>query len=225
MSEQIKQMFSRVAARYDLVNTLLSFGMHHRWRKTAVQLVQPPRDGKVLDLACGTGDLALAFSRVMSESAVIVASDFSAEMLRHAERKFAGTNITTALADAMSLQHADESFDVCSIAFGIRNVDDPVTALREMHRVVRARGKILVLEFGQPTGWFGTLYRWYSRVVIPKIGGLVSSDGAAYEYLHASSSAFPCGEEFMALMRRSGIESIETKRLLFGAVWVYVGMK
>ena len=218
-------MFSRIARRYDAANTWLSFGLHHRWRAKAVRLAAPPESARALDLACGTGDFAIAFAKVIGEHGSVIATDFTSEMLVHAKEKVARYNITLEQADAMSLQYAELSFDVCSIAFGIRNVDNPVTALREMNRVVKPGGKIVVLEFGQPDGWFGKMYRWYAETIIPFLGGLITGEKSAYQYLQTTSRDFPCGEKFTSLMRQAGIENIDLYAFTGGVVYLYVGRK
>lgn len=225
MSEKVRNMFSQISPRYDLANTLLSFGSHYRWRRKAVQLTNPPVGGKLLDLACGTGDFAIAFARAFGKKGSVIATDFSEEMLQYAQAKIHGYNISLELADAMHLPFDSNMFDVCSIAFGIRNVDDPVAALREMNRVVKPNGKIVVLEFGQPRGFFGKMYRLYSRHWIPVMGGIITGNKHAYSYLQKTSADFPCGERFAALMKRAGIDHVQTKKLLFGAVYIYVGKK
>lgn len=188
-------------------------------------LTAPLHGAKVLDLATGTGDFAIAFARAIGVDGEVVATDFTPDMLRHAEKKIERYNISLAVADAMQLQFDDNSFDVCSIAFGIRNVDDPVVALREMKRVVKPGGKIVVLEFGQPSGCFGMFYRWYSNVVIPFLGGIITGERKAYKYLQISSVAFASGAQFIGMMNQAGVHVLAMKRLLFGAVCVYVGEK
>lgn len=225
MSDQIRSMFSRISRRYDLANTLLSFGAHHRWRMKSVRLAAPKKDARVLDLACGTGDFAIEFAKAIGDQGHVVAGDFSEEMLRLAEKKASKYNISFVVADAMNLQFDDESFDVCSIAFGIRNVDDPVVALYEMKRVLKGKGKIVVLEFGQTSGFFGKLFRLYSNHVIPLIGSFVTRDRNAYKYLQESSMKFPCGDAFALMLNNAGFKNVIQKKLLFGVVYIYVGDK
>ena len=226
MSETVRQMFAEIAPRYDTTNTILSFGIHHLWRRRAVQESgAAPRD-RVLDCATGTGDLALAFKRAVGPEGVVVGTDFCAEMLEHAPAKAraAGLEVEWEVQDAMNLTFTASSFDVASISFGIRNVDDPVRALRSMARTVRSGGRVVVLEFGQPRGAFGSLFRWYSDNVIPRIGGLVTGEPEAYAYLNRTSSAFPCGEEFLALMDEAGGFSERRAISMTGGIcWLYVG--
>ncbi|HEX9602680.1 MAG TPA: ubiquinone/menaquinone biosynthesis methyltransferase, partial [Myxococcales bacterium] len=172
MSEQVREMFASIARRYDAANEVLSLGVHRAWRRAAVRLSGVLPGDRVLDCATGTGDLALAFKRAVGPSGEVVGTDFCAEMLASAPAKAqrAGLPVRFEVADALSLPYADASFDVASIGFGIRNVDDPVRCLREMARVVRPGGRVVVLEFGQPRGPFGALFRVYSRQVMPALG-------------------------------------------------------
>jgi len=158
----------------------------------------------------------------------VIGTDFCAEMLRPApaKAKRAGLDVKFAVADALALPYPDGRFDVASIAFGIRNVDDPLRCLREMARVVKPGGSVIVLEFGQPRGAFGALFRAYSRGVMPLVGGLLTGNRAAYEYLPRTAAAFPAGERFLALMRESGAFSrVEAHPLTFGTAYVYRGVK
>jgi demethylmenaquinone methyltransferase / 2-methoxy-6-polyprenyl-1,4-benzoquinol methylase len=226
MSTEVREMFSAIAPRYDLANDVLSFGLHHRWRQRAVNLSGAAEGQSVLDCATGTGDLALAFKRAVGASGKVVGTDFCVEMLASAPGKAqrAGLRVQFEVADATALPYRDRSFDIASIAFGIRNVDDPLLCLREMARVVRPRGRVVVLEFGQPTGLFGALFRLYSRALLPRIGSLVSGNRLAYEYLPRSAAAFPAAERFLTLMNETGaFENMTAHALTFGTAYVYVG--
>ncbi len=226
MSTEVRQMFSSIAPRYDVTNEVLSFGVHRLWRRTAVRLSGAKEGSHILDCATGTGDLALVFKRKVGTSGRVVGTDFCPEMLESAPAKAAkaGLQVGFQVADALALPFADNSFDVASIAFGIRNVDDPVKCLKEMARVVRPGGRVVVLEFGQPTGFFGALFRFYSKVVMPRVGGLLTGNRAAYEYLPRTSAAFPAGDRFLALMEQSGgYKERVAHPLTFGTSYVYVG--
>ena len=219
-------MFSTIAPRYDVVNELLSFGVHKGWRKATVRAASVDPGMSVLDCASGTGDLALAFKRAVGKDGDVVGTDFCAEMLARAPAKAesAGLDIRFEVADVLKLPYPSARFDRASIAFGIRNVDDPVQALRELRRVVKPGGKVVVLEFGQPTGFFGALYRFYSRFVMPLIGGLVSGNRAAYQYLPRTAAAFPAGEAFLHLMDQAGgFKTRMALPLTFATAFVYVG--
>jgi demethylmenaquinone methyltransferase/2-methoxy-6-polyprenyl-1,4-benzoquinol methylase len=227
MSDQVRQMFSDIAPRYDLANSVLSMGTHQGWRRAAVKASAAQSGAKVLDCATGTGDLAIAFKRTVGGGGRVVGTDFCAEMLLHAPQKAAreGLEIQFELADAQALPYSDDSFDVCSIAFGIRNVDDPVKCLREMARVVRQGGRVVVLEFGQPAGFFGALFRIYSTFVLPWLGGVISGRPAAYKYLDRTASKFPSGNAFTELMQQAGVfATIQDRPLTFGTVHVYTGI-
>lgn len=227
MSAEVRQMFASIAPRYDTANQLLSLGLHRRWRKAAVRLSGARPSERVLDCATGTGDLALAFKRAVGPAGEVVGTDFCAEMLEPAPAKAARAKLDVRfeVADALALPFGDRAFDVASIAFGIRNVDDPVRCLRELSRVVRPGGRVVVLEFGQPDGAFGALFRFYSRGVMPLVGGLVTGNRGAYEYLPRTSAAFPAGERFLALMDAAGtFSSRAAHALTFGTAYVYVGV-
>ncbi|MBF5043964.1 bifunctional demethylmenaquinone methyltransferase/2-methoxy-6-polyprenyl-1,4-benzoquinol methylase UbiE [Aggregicoccus sp. 17bor-14] len=227
MSTEVRQMFSSIATRYDVTNEVLSFGIHRLWRRKAIQLSGAKPGDAVLDCATGTGDLAIAFKHTVGGDGRVVGTDFCPEMLDSAPAKASreGLEIEFAVADAMDLrQYADATFDVASISFGIRNVDDPVKCLKEMARVVKPGGRVVVLEFGQPRGLFGGLFRFYSKVLMPFVGGLITGNRAAYEYLPRTAAAFPAGEKFLELMDRSGAYRKRAAHpLTFGTAYVYVG--
>jgi demethylmenaquinone methyltransferase/2-methoxy-6-polyprenyl-1,4-benzoquinol methylase len=220
-------MFASIAPGYDLTNEVLSMGVHRLWRRTAVKLSGAAPGQQVLDCATGTGDLAIAFKRAVSGQGRVVGTDFCAEMLVPAPAKAAreGLQIDFQVADAMALPFPDAQFDVASISFGIRNVDDPVKCLKEMARVVKPGGRVVVLEFGQPTGPFGALFRFYSKHIMPMIGGVLTGNRAAYEYLPRTSAHFPANDKFLALMDQSGAYASRAAHpLTFGTAYVYVGV-
>lgn len=220
-------MFGRIAGTYDRANQILSFGLHHRWRSATVERSGASAGNRVLDCATGTGDLAVAFARAVGPNGEVTGTDFCEEMLARAPEKAAraGVSIRFETADVLALPYADGRFDIASIAFGIRNVQDPERALREMARVVRPGGRVVVLEFGQPGGaLFGPLYRFYSHRILPALGGLVSGDRSAYEYLDRTSSSFPAGPAFAERMRAAGaFRSVAFHPLTGGVAYVYVG--
>jgi demethylmenaquinone methyltransferase/2-methoxy-6-polyprenyl-1,4-benzoquinol methylase len=177
----------------------------------------------VLDCATGTGDLAVAFKKVVGPGRV-VGTDFTPEMIELAKQKSA--DITFEVADVTALPFDDDSFDIASISFGIRNVGDPVKAIAEMARVVRPRGRVIVLEFGQPSNRLAsTLYNTYRRHFLPRLGGAVTGERGAYEYLESSAARFPCGEEFVAMMASAArFSSIEFRPLTLGIAYLYRGV-
>lgn len=219
-------MFSDIAASYDRANSILSFGIHHLWRRATVAASGVRAGSSVLDCATGTGDLALAFKRAVGPTGRVVGTDFNADMLSYAPGKAQrkGLDVEFAVADAMHLPYADATFDAASISFGIRNVDEPRVALADMARVVKPGGKVVVLEFGQPRGIMGMLYGAYSRYVIPFIGGLVTGNRQAYEYLPTTAAAFPCREAFTDLMTSTGrLTNCSYRELTGGIAFLYVG--
>ncbi len=225
MSQTVQQMFAQIAPRYDLTNDALSFGVHRAWRRRAVELAEVKPGMRVLDCATGTGDLALAFKRATGTGEV-VGTDFCAEMIAPAAPKAAraGLEVRFEVADVLQLPYPDRSFDRASIAFGIRNVDDPLRCLKELARVTRPGGRVIVLEFGQPRGLYGALYRFHSRFVMPLLGQLLTGHRQAYEYLPRTAAQFPAGDRFLELMEQAGcFTATRAVPLLFGTAWVYLG--
>ncbi|QDK39181.1 bifunctional demethylmenaquinone methyltransferase/2-methoxy-6-polyprenyl-1,4-benzoquinol methylase UbiE [Bdellovibrio sp. NC01] len=225
--EIIRNMFSKVAANYDKGNNVLSMGVHHLWRKKLVKYAGTKPGQKVLDCATGTGDLAIEFKKTVGADGAVIGTDFCAEMLIPApgKAKERGLEIQFEQADVTQLQYADKNFDITSISFGIRNVGNPVKALQEMGRVTKSGGHVMVLEFGQVNiPVFGPLYNFYSQNILPKIGGLVTGQKDAYEYLQKSSAAFPCREGFIDLMKESGqFSKMEYISLTGGIAYIYKG--
>ena len=219
-------MFAEISATYDRANSYLSMGVHRRWRKRTVRESCVRPGDAVLDCATGTGDLALEFKRTVGRDGRVVGTDFCMEMLALApdKAKKAGLDISWEIQDAMALTYPDNSFDVASIAFGIRNVDDPVAALRSMGRVVRPDGLVLVLEFGRPLWWMRPFFSFYSRIVIPFVGGLISGQRDAYQYLTRTSAAFPTGAAFLELMDEAAVfASSRVVPLTGGIAYLYLG--
>jgi demethylmenaquinone methyltransferase/2-methoxy-6-polyprenyl-1,4-benzoquinol methylase len=228
VSAEVRQMFASIARRYDAANQVLSLGVHRGWRRAAVRISGAAPGQRVLDCATGTGDLALEFKRAVGAEGTVLGTDFCPEMVALAPAKAAaaGFQVGFAVADALALPYHDASFDVASIAFGIRNVDHPQRCLRELARVVRPGGCVVVLEFGQPRGPYGALFRAWSRGVIPAVGGLLTGNRAAYEYLPRTAARFPAGERFLALMREAGaFRACEAHPLWSGTAYVYRGLK
>ncbi len=226
--ETVRAMFGSIARRYDRANTVLSGGIHHLWRRKLVRWSGVLVGERVLDCATGTGDLAIAFARAVGPAGDVVGTDFSSEMLAPAPEKARrrGVTIRFEQADVTALPYADDSFDVASIAFGIRNVADRVRGLAEMARVVRPGGRVMVLEFGQPSApVIRPLFGFYSRNVLPAIGGVLTGNRQAYDYLDRSAGAFPCGDAFVALMRETGaFEAIEWRAYTGGIAYAYRGV-
>lgn len=226
MSEKVKNMFADIADDYDRINTVLSFGVHNIWRKKTVQESGAKPGDRVLDCASGTGDLAIEFKKAVGHEGYVKGTDFCKEMIEYAPLKAVKEELVIdfEVADAMNLPYEDSFFDIASIAFGIRNVDDPVVCLKEMGRVVKPGGRVVVLEFGQPGGIVKIPYRLYSKHVMPAIGGWISGNREAYTYLPETSARFPAGDKFLDLMDQAGTYSgRKAVRLTGGIAYIYVG--
>lgn len=225
MSDQVRQMFNAIAGSYDRANDVLSFGTHRLWKRKLVRSLGLHSGAHALDVATGTGDIARLLAETVGKSGQVIGVDFSGTMIEHAKVRFGEShpNISFETGDAMDLRFDDEMFDAATISFGIRNVDDPVAGLREMRRVVRSGGAVGVLETGQPSGLWGSIYRVYSDNVIPFVGGLVSGNRAAYRYLDKTAARFPCGERFRAMMIEAGFERVKVEPLFGGIAYLYIG--
>lgn len=227
MSEKVRSMFADIAGDYDRVNTVLSFGVHHAWRKRTIKESGAAPGDSVLDCATGTGDLAIEFKKKVGINGYVLGTDFCAPMIEPAPEKAKkeGLEIDFEVADAMDLPYDDDRFDIASISFGIRNVDEPVTALKEMARVVRPGGRVVVLEFGQPKGLLKYPYELYSQFIMPTVGGMLSGNKEAYTYLPKTSATFPAGKKFLKLMDNAGVFSEKRAiKLTGGIAFIYVGV-
>jgi demethylmenaquinone methyltransferase/2-methoxy-6-polyprenyl-1,4-benzoquinol methylase len=221
-------MFDRIAHRYDLLNRVLSLGLDHGWRRRASAALglAPEEHGEILDLATGTGDLAIAVAR-MHPSARVLGTDPSPNMLAIGQTKIEalGGRVRLTTGDAQAIEAADGAFAGVTIAFGIRNVPDRDRALREMTRVCRSGGRVVVLELGEPNvGILGPLARFHVRHVVPRIGALLSG-AREYRYLQTSIAAFPPAPEFARKMEGAGLTSVGFTPLTFGACTLYRGTK
>jgi len=219
-------MFGRVAHRYDLANHLLSVNIDKYWRSHTVQRVRPilmRPAARVIDLACGTGDLLIALEREAGRG--LIGSDFCHPMLRAAAGKLRRHALKSVLleADALSLPLADASVDLITIAFGFRNLANYRAGLTEIRRVLRPNGAVAILEFSQPPNrTFAALYNWYTRNVLPLIGGALSGSQDAYKYLPESVRKFPDAEDLAQMMRDANFE-VEWEHLTFGIVALHIG--
>lgn len=226
MGSEIQDMFTDIAPRYDLANRVLSAGIDRGWRRQTVRMAGAGPADRVLDVCSGTGDLALDLART---GATVVGSDFTFAMLQRTHPKVraqAGRLVhppTFVAGDTTDLPFRDDSFDLVTVAFGIRNVRDPLQGLREMRRVTRPGGRVVVLEFCKPrVPVVGGLYRFYFRRILPVLGRLISGDTrGAYSYLPESVMAFPERGEFLGMMRAAGLEQPQQKILTLGIAAIY----
>jgi demethylmenaquinone methyltransferase / 2-methoxy-6-polyprenyl-1,4-benzoquinol methylase len=233
-SRKVREMFTRIAPRYDLLNHILSLQMDRLWRARTAKILRPileREDAKILDLCCGTGDLAFALSR--QGKGRVWGADFAHTMLVRAQAKATTMSaektarvIPLVESDALRLPFADGAFDLVTAAFGFRNLANYEAGLREIRRVLRTGGTIAILEFTEPKpGWFGDLYRWYFRAVLPRIGAMISGDRSAYSYLPKSVARFFPPGELRELMLGNGFESVEARVWTGGTVALHTGRK
>ena len=225
--EEVREMFDNIAPKYDLLNHTLSMSIDRVWRRRVVGEVRRAKPGRILDVATGTGDLAIAMARRIRDVQVL-GVDLSEQMLAVARRKIEARGLDGRIVldrgDAERLAAADASVDVATVAFGVRNFGDLGAGLRELARTIKPGGKVVILEFSRPRNRvFRALYEFYSYKILPRIGGLVSRDKRAYEYLPASVGEFPAPEEFMAMMARAGFRNCRARSQSFGIAQIYIG--
>ena len=217
-------MFDRIASRYDVVNSVLSGGQDRPWRRAAAAASRLKRGGTALDVACGSGRLTAELAVRAGREGHVVGLDFSSSMLRRARRDH--PSLAFARGDALNLPFRDAAFDAVTMAFGLRNLAQPVGGLREMFRVLRPHGRAVVLEFVRPRpGLVGAAYGLYLRRVLPAVGGLVSGDAAAYRYLSETVDSYHSAEELAALATGSGWSEPELRLLTFGTVAIVAAIK
>jgi demethylmenaquinone methyltransferase/2-methoxy-6-polyprenyl-1,4-benzoquinol methylase len=225
----VREMFTAIAPRYDLLNHVLSFNVDRLWwRKTARSFssILKRRDANVLDLCCGTGDMTLALLRQAGEpGAKILGVDFSHAMLQRANRKSAGKALRWVEADALNLPFPDEQFDLITSAFGFRNLANYDSGVREILRLLRPDGECGILDFGEPRGVMGKVYRIYFKHILPAVGTVVSGVKGPYAYLPASVERFPSPEEMLGRMRRAGFREASWTPYTFGIAGLYRGKK
>ncbi|MCL2562287.1 MAG: bifunctional demethylmenaquinone methyltransferase/2-methoxy-6-polyprenyl-1,4-benzoquinol methylase UbiE [Rikenellaceae bacterium] len=227
--EQVEEMFDRIAPVYDRANDLMSLGMARRWRRIAAREVRRTGAQRVLDIATGTGDLAIAVMRRLPDARV-TGVDISAEMLSRAHVKAARARMSDKIdfieAEAEALPFAAGEFDVVTVAFGVRNFADIRRGLCEMARVLRSDGRVFMLEFSIPRSKiFGPLYRFYFRRFVPWVGGLLSRQRRTYDYLPASVAEFAAPPEFIRMMHEAGFYDCRARPIMGGAVYLYTGTK
>ena len=237
-SEHVREMFSRIAPRYDFLNHLLSFSLDYGWRRHAAQrfereLRRP--EARVLDLCCGTGDLTLALNRerarVIGDEGArrmpVIGCDFARPMLELAQVKAKNQEHAAVFmaADAMNLPFPDGSFDLATSAFGFRNLVNYEEGLREIARVLKPGGRLGILECSQPTGPMAGIFRFYFQRVLPIVGGAISGSGEAYAYLPSSVEKFPSGSELAALMEKTGFGDVRVESWNFGSVLLHTATR
>lgn len=230
-AHQIKRLFSAVARRYDFLNSLLSLRLDKSWRRETVKVSQVSSTSRVLDVCTGTGELALAYADNIGTEGYVLGSDFCYEMLavgkQKVQRKGQSNEFIPIEADTLTLPFLDNSFDIVSVGFGIRNVSDLELGIREMTRVAVPGGKIVILEFTQPNNaFFRGLYYFYFTKILPVVGNVISrNEDDAYGYLPRSVLQFPDCDALKLVMEQSGLTDVQFYRKTFGIVAIHVGVK
>jgi demethylmenaquinone methyltransferase/2-methoxy-6-polyprenyl-1,4-benzoquinol methylase len=226
-ARRVRGVFDSVASKYDVMNDLMSMGLHRAWKAYTVMVADIREGHQVLDIAGGTGDLALAFSKKVGKSGRVVHTDINEAMLRTGRDRLldAGVALPTMVCDAEKLPFASNHFDVVSVAFGLRNMTHKDVALAEMNRVLKPGGKLLVLEFSKVAKPLEKAYDWYSFKVLPRLGKLVAGDDASYRYLAESIRMHPAQEELKAMMIKGGFGHVDYHNLTGGMVALHAGIK
>lgn len=226
-ARRVRGVFDSVAPKYDVMNDLMSMGLHRAWKAYTVMVANVREGSRVLDIAGGTGDLALAFARKVGASGQVVHTDINEAMLRTGRDRLldAGVALPTLVCDAERLPLPDNHFDVVSVAFGLRNMTHKEAALAEMCRVLRPGGKLLVLEFSKVARPLEKIYDWYSFKVLPRLGAAVAGDESSYRYLAESIRMHPGQQELKAMMKKSGFGHVDYHNMTGGVVALHVGIK
>lgn len=226
--QQVEQMFDNIAPKYDFLNHFLSLGIDNIWRKKAVRLLKKEYPKRILDVATGTGDFAIAASKM--EVKEIVGFDLSEKMIRVGEQKVKKLSLDHLIhfkkGDSEKMPFEDESFDAITVAFGVRNFENLEVGLSEFLRVLKPNGTAVILEFSKPKYFpFKQLYRFYFFHILPFIGGMVSKDASAYSYLPESVMAFPDDQKFLDILTKTGFTKVWQNRLTFGIATIYMAQK
>lgn len=227
--EQVEEMFDNIAPAYDFMNRAMTLGIDRNWRRKVVKAVAAAAPSAILDVATGTGDLAIQLAKA-NQQAKVTGIDLSEGMLEVGRRKVAEAGLTQQIAlrqaDCLALPFADGSFDIVTVAFGVRNFEHLDKGYAEMARVLRPGGKLMVLELSTPTSPIvKPFYKLYTRGVIPMVGRLISKDSRAYSYLPESIAAMPQGERMLQLMTEAGLSGCSLRSLTFGVSTIYTGIK
>jgi demethylmenaquinone methyltransferase/2-methoxy-6-polyprenyl-1,4-benzoquinol methylase len=226
-ARHVRGVFDSVAPKYDVMNDLMSMGLHRAWKAYTVMVANLREGDRALDIAGGTGDLALAFSKKVGRTGQVVHTDINEAMLSTGRNPLidAGVMLPTLVCDAEKLPFADKYFNLVSVAFGLRNMTHKDVALAEMNRVLKPGGKLLVLEFSKVAAPLEKVYDWYSFKVLPKLGKLVAGDDASYQYLAESIRMHPGQAELKAMMHTGGFGHVDYHNLTGGVVALHVGIK
>lgn len=227
--QQVSSMFDRIAPYYDFLNRLLSLGIDTIWRKKAIGLLKEEQPQKILDVATGTADVAIEAANQLNPAA-IVGVDISVEMLEVGRKKIRRKGLQEIIrleeGDSENLPFPDNTFDALTVAFGVRNFEDLEQGLREMQRVLKPGGKVVILEFSKPTIFpFRQLYHFYFKNILPFVGKFTSKDPKAYRYLYESVQAFPDGDQFLNILSQTGYKSNRCIPLTLGVCSIYLGEK
>ncbi len=226
-AKHVRSVFDSVAPKYDVMNDLMSAGLHRIWKRYTITVANPQPGQQVLDIAGGTGDLSRAFARRVGPTGRVVHTDINQAMLREGRNRLLdeGLVLPTMVCDAEKLPFADNSFDLVSVAFGLRNMTHKEQALSEMRRVLKPGGRLLVLEFSRVAKPLEKAYDWYSFNVLPKLGQMVAGDAHSYQYLAESIRMHPGQEELRQLMKSVGFGHVDVHNLSAGVVALHVGIK
>ena len=226
-ASRVRGVFDSVAPKYDVMNDLMSMGLHRAWKAYAVAVADVREGDRVLDLAGGTGDLARSFAKKVGPRGLVVHTDINEAMLRQGRDRLIdeGLVLPTSICDAESLPFPAGSFDLVSVAFGLRNMTHKERALAEMNRVLRTGGRLLVLEFSKVAAPLEKAYDWYSFKILPRIGKLVAGDADSYRYLAESIRMHPGQAELKAMMKTAGFGHVDVHNLSAGVVALHVGIK
>ncbi|NUZ05767.1 bifunctional demethylmenaquinone methyltransferase/2-methoxy-6-polyprenyl-1,4-benzoquinol methylase UbiE [Piscinibacter koreensis] len=226
-ARRVRGVFDSVAPKYDLMNDLMSLGLHRAWKAYTVAVANLRAGDRVLDVAGGTGDLARSFAKRVGSSGMVVHTDINEAMLRQGRDRLidAGVVLPTLICDAERLPFANETFDLVSVAFGLRNMTHKDSALASMNRVLKPGGRLLVLEFSKVAKPLEKAYDWYSFNVLPRIGQWVARDGDSYRYLAESIRMHPGQAELKSMMKSAGFGHVDVHNLSAGVVALHVGIK